>query len=118
MQKNKDVFSEFCEYDEPVGGPQGRERRSPVYVQLWEWNYDDIAKDAETCGECEFGCLTSQRQQRGMLRLGLNPDSVSTAMLSEIPEAPACDCPQRIVADGRTEYAVPVDGVCSWCTWR
>eukprot|EP00931_Biecheleriopsis_adriatica_P101721 TRINITY_DN76802_c0_g1_i1.p1 TRINITY_DN76802_c0_g1~~TRINITY_DN76802_c0_g1_i1.p1 ORF type:complete len:883 (+),score=137.12 TRINITY_DN76802_c0_g1_i1:35-2650(+) len=47
MQKNKDVFSEFCEYDEPVGGPQGRERRSPVYVQLWEWNYDDIAKECE-----------------------------------------------------------------------
>ncbi|CAJ1339117.1 unnamed protein product, partial [Effrenium voratum] len=42
---DKDVFSELCEYDEPMGGRQGLERRAPVYIQLWEWNFDDIAKE-------------------------------------------------------------------------
>lgn len=43
--ESKEVFSQLCEYDEPVAGPRGQERRSPVYVQLWEWNYVDIAKE-------------------------------------------------------------------------
>ncbi|CAE7940581.1 amy, partial [Symbiodinium necroappetens] len=40
-----DVFSELCEYDETTAGRRGTEKRSPVYVQLWEWNFDDIAKE-------------------------------------------------------------------------
>eukprot|EP00439_Symbiodinium_sp_Y106_P019512 s3684_g2.t1 len=40
-----DVFSELCEYDETAAGRRGIEKRSPVYVQLWEWNFDDIAKE-------------------------------------------------------------------------
>ncbi|CAE7567295.1 amy [Symbiodinium sp. KB8] len=40
-----DVFSELCEYDETAAGRRGTEKRSPVYVQLWEWNFDDIAKE-------------------------------------------------------------------------
>jgi len=39
------VFSELCEYQEPLGGWQGRERRSPVFVKLWEWNFDDVARE-------------------------------------------------------------------------
>lgn len=42
---SKDVFSELCEYDETAAGRRGTEKRSPVYVQLWEWNFDDIAKE-------------------------------------------------------------------------
>ena len=37
------LFSSFCDYDEVYNGPKGSLRRSPVYVQLWEWNYDDVA---------------------------------------------------------------------------
>ena len=37
------LFSSFCDYDEVYNGPKASLRRSPVYVQLWEWNYDDVA---------------------------------------------------------------------------
>lgn len=38
---SQDVFSKFCEYDDPMQG------RSPVYVQLWEWNFADIGRECE-----------------------------------------------------------------------
>jgi len=41
------VFSEFCEYQEPFGGLQGKQSRSPVFVKLWEWNYLDIARECQ-----------------------------------------------------------------------
>jgi len=42
---SKEVYSSLCEYDEVNTGYQGTGRRSPVYIQLWEWNYVDIAKE-------------------------------------------------------------------------
>ncbi|CAK9106786.1 unnamed protein product [Durusdinium trenchii] len=41
----KELFSELCDYDEEAAGYQGTQRRSPVYIQLWEWNFEDIAKE-------------------------------------------------------------------------
>mmetsp|Transcript_73547 Transcript_73547/g.157623 ORF Transcript_73547/g.157623 Transcript_73547/m.157623 type:complete len:1099 (-) Transcript_73547:97-3393(-) len=39
------VYSELCEYQEPLGGVKGEEIRSPVFVKLWEWNFQDIARE-------------------------------------------------------------------------
>jgi len=53
-----EVFSQFCEYQEPKGGVGGLERRSPVYVQLWEWNFRDIAREcAEYLGPNGFDAV-------------------------------------------------------------
>lgn len=38
-----EVFSELCEYQE-LEAP----RRSPVFVKLWEWNYEDVALECES----------------------------------------------------------------------
>jgi len=39
------VFSSLCGYQEASGGRLGRERRSPVFAKLWEWNYVDIGRE-------------------------------------------------------------------------
>lgn len=39
------VFSSLCEFQEATGGVRGREKRSPVFAKLWEWNYPDIARE-------------------------------------------------------------------------
>jgi len=41
------VYSQLCEYQEPVGGHHGLEPRSPVFVKLWEWNYVDVARECQ-----------------------------------------------------------------------
>lgn len=41
------VHSELCSYQEPFGGLQGKEARGPIIVKLWEWNYNDIARECE-----------------------------------------------------------------------
>jgi len=41
------VYSELCEYQEPLAGESGQERRSPVFVKLWEWNYNDVARECQ-----------------------------------------------------------------------
>jgi len=40
-----EVYSDLCEFQEMSGGREGRERRGPVFVKLWEWNYVDIARE-------------------------------------------------------------------------
>ncbi|CAE8640374.1 unnamed protein product, partial [Polarella glacialis] len=45
---SKEVFSRFCEYQEPTGGRRGAEIRAPVFIQLWEWNFVDIARECVT----------------------------------------------------------------------
>eukprot|EP00933_Yihiella_yeosuensis_P060614 TRINITY_DN63363_c0_g1_i1.p1 TRINITY_DN63363_c0_g1~~TRINITY_DN63363_c0_g1_i1.p1 ORF type:complete len:900 (-),score=137.09 TRINITY_DN63363_c0_g1_i1:570-3269(-) len=42
-----EVFSTLCEYQEPFGGLRGAEKRSPVHIQLWEWNFQDIARECQ-----------------------------------------------------------------------
>jgi len=42
-----EVYSELCEYQESAAGVRGEERRTPVFVKLWEWNYNDIARECE-----------------------------------------------------------------------
>ena len=32
---------------EPLGGRLGRERRAPVFLKLWEWNYEDVGRECE-----------------------------------------------------------------------
>ena len=39
------VFSELCNYQEPVVAQTLR--RNPVFVKLWEWNYVDIALECQ-----------------------------------------------------------------------
>eukprot|EP00931_Biecheleriopsis_adriatica_P054713 TRINITY_DN32226_c0_g1_i1.p1 TRINITY_DN32226_c0_g1~~TRINITY_DN32226_c0_g1_i1.p1 ORF type:complete len:1150 (-),score=208.44 TRINITY_DN32226_c0_g1_i1:46-3456(-) len=39
------VYSSLCLYQPGLGGLHGQEARSPVFVKLFEWNYDDIAKE-------------------------------------------------------------------------
>ncbi|CAE7360540.1 Amy4N [Symbiodinium natans] len=58
LLSGKEVFSELCEYNETVAGRRGAEKRPDVtsrqctsYVQLWEWNFDDIAKE-EASAQC------------------------------------------------------------------
>jgi len=42
-----EVFSELCDYEEPVAGVNGADARSPVFVKLWEWNFADVARECE-----------------------------------------------------------------------
>ncbi|CAE7323703.1 unnamed protein product, partial [Symbiodinium necroappetens] len=52
------VHSTLCRYQEPVGGLGGRQRRSPSYVKLWEWNYADVARECqETLGPQGFDAV-------------------------------------------------------------
>eukprot|EP00931_Biecheleriopsis_adriatica_P072531 TRINITY_DN4685_c0_g1_i1.p1 TRINITY_DN4685_c0_g1~~TRINITY_DN4685_c0_g1_i1.p1 ORF type:complete len:1066 (-),score=107.12 TRINITY_DN4685_c0_g1_i1:49-3246(-) len=41
------VYSKLCEYQESSAGRHGEERRTPVFVKLWEWNYADVARECE-----------------------------------------------------------------------
>lgn len=41
------VYSQLCEYQEPWAGRNGATPRSPVFVKLWEWNFNDVARECE-----------------------------------------------------------------------
>jgi len=45
--RNSEVYSELCEYQEPVAGKRGQKPRTPIIVKLWEWNFEDIAHECE-----------------------------------------------------------------------
>mmetsp|Transcript_4618 Transcript_4618/g.13345 ORF Transcript_4618/g.13345 Transcript_4618/m.13345 type:complete len:924 (+) Transcript_4618:63-2834(+) len=40
-----EVYSDLCEFEAATGGRGGEDRRAPIFVKLWEWNYDDIARE-------------------------------------------------------------------------
>jgi len=42
-----EVFSELCDYGESDAGRGGAEKRAPVFVKLWEWNFADVARECE-----------------------------------------------------------------------
>mmetsp|Transcript_106131 Transcript_106131/g.342689 ORF Transcript_106131/g.342689 Transcript_106131/m.342689 type:complete len:1100 (-) Transcript_106131:99-3398(-) len=44
---DQQVYSQHCDYQENVAGKHGAERRTPVFVKLWEWNFNDIARECE-----------------------------------------------------------------------
>eukprot|EP00930_Biecheleria_cincta_P042940 TRINITY_DN29544_c0_g1_i2.p1 TRINITY_DN29544_c0_g1~~TRINITY_DN29544_c0_g1_i2.p1 ORF type:complete len:827 (+),score=116.54 TRINITY_DN29544_c0_g1_i2:831-3311(+) len=39
------VYSKHCDYQESIAGRHGRENRVPVFVKLWEWNFNDVARE-------------------------------------------------------------------------
>lgn len=42
-----EVYSDLCGFQEVTGGREGRQRRAPVFVKLWEWNYVDVARECK-----------------------------------------------------------------------
>jgi len=47
LTANASIYSTLCRYQEVLGGRGGEERRAPVFVKLWEWNYVDIARECQ-----------------------------------------------------------------------
>ena len=73
------VFSELCEYQE-LEAP----RRSPVFVKLWEWNYDDVALECESfLGPNGFDAVQLSPVRLGSFETTLDP--VEHGLLGRFP---------------------------------
>lgn len=47
LESKVEVYSELCSFQEPLGGRLGKEARAPVFLKLWEWNYEDVGRECE-----------------------------------------------------------------------
>jgi len=45
VDERLEVYSDLCEFQETTGGRGGEDRRAPIFVKLWEWNYVDIGRE-------------------------------------------------------------------------